>query len=149
LTRAAWGADLYELLQEQPIRGEDSRILFSGPDVFPEPQIALHFGMVLYELGSNARKYGALSRGDGRIEVHWAVERSENARFLAFHGVESASMRTPSQRHFGTRLIEFSLTHSLHGKVDLDFASAALRCMIEMPLGQNVFPDGVGKMLEE
>jgi PAS domain S-box-containing protein len=152
LTRGAWkGADLCDLLREQLTLGADSRIVLSGPDVFLEPQIALHFGMVLYELGSNARKYGALSRDGGRIEVHWTGETLENALFLAFEWIESGGPPTkpPSQRHFGTRLIEFSLTHSLHGEVQLDFAPAGLRCRIRLPLGQSVFLEGVGKVLEE
>jgi two-component sensor histidine kinase len=152
LTRAAWkGADLRDLLREQLALGADSRILLSGPDVFLESRIALHFGMVLYELGSNARKYGALSSGEGRIELQWEVETIENAPFLAFNWFESGGPPTkpPEQRHFGTRLIEFSLTHSLHGKVELDFAPAGLRCRIGLPLGQSIFLEGVGKVLEE
>jgi PAS domain S-box-containing protein len=151
LTRAAWkGADLRDLIHEQLLLGVDSRILLSGPDVFLEPQIAMHFGMVLYELGSNARKYGALSRGEGQIALNWVVETIEHASFLAFDWVETGGPPTkaPSQRHFGTRLIEFSLTHSLHGKADLDFAPAGLRCRIKLPLGQSVFLEGVGKILE-
>lgn len=152
LTRAGWkGADLSDLIREQMMLGNDPRILFSGPGVFLEPQIALHFGMVLYELGSNARKYGALSSGVGQIELAWGVETIENETFLHFDWIERGGppAKPPSQRHFGTRLIESSLTHALHGKVDLDFAPAGLRCMIKLPLGQSVILEGVGKVLEE
>jgi len=137
LTQAGWkGADLGSLLREQLTLGLDSRIVLSGPPVSLGPQIALHFGMVLYELGSNARKYGALSRNEGRLDLRWTVETVENAPYLAFDWIESGGPPTEKApvRHFGTRLIESSLTHTLHGKVELDFAPMGLCCRILLPL---------------
>ena len=137
LTQAGWkGADLGSLLREQLILGLDPRIVLSGPSVSLGPQFALHFGMVLYELGSNARKYGALSREEGRLDLRWTVETIENAPYLAFDWIESGGPPTeePRARHFGTRLIETSLTHALHGKVELDFAPMGLCCRILLPL---------------
>jgi two-component system CheB/CheR fusion protein len=92
--------------------------------------------MVLYELGSNARKYGALSRDEGRLDLRWKVETIENASYLAFEWTESGGppTETPPAKHFGTRLIESSLTHALHGKVELDFAPMGLCCRILLPL---------------
>src|ERR1700754_2512506 len=45
------------------------RIRFDGPDVQLRPQAALALAMALHELASNAVKYGALSNGDGRIDL--------------------------------------------------------------------------------
>jgi PAS domain S-box-containing protein len=137
LTQAGWkGADLGSLLREQLTLGLDPRIVLAGPPVALGPQFALHFGMVLYELGSNARKYGALSRDEGRLDLRWTVETIENAPYLAFDWIESGGPPTemPPVRHFGTRLIESSLTHALHGKVELDFAQMGFRCRILLPL---------------
>jgi PAS domain S-box-containing protein len=137
LTQAGWkGADLGSLLREQLTLGLDPRIVLAGPPVALGPQFALHFGMVLYELGSNARKYGALSGDEGRLDLRWTVETIENAPHLAFDWIESGGPPTENQpvRHFGTRLIESSLTHALHGKVELDFAPKGLCCRILLPL---------------
>jgi two-component sensor histidine kinase len=137
LTQAGWkGADLGSLLREQLTLGLDPRIILAGPPVFLGPQFALHFGMVLYELGSNARKYGALSCDEGRLDLRWMVETIENAPHLAFDWIESGGPSTekPRVRHFGTRLIESSLTHALQGKVELDFAPEGLCCRILLPL---------------
>jgi PAS domain S-box-containing protein len=137
LTQAGWkGADLDSLLREQLTLGMDPRIVLVGPPVSLGPQFALHFGMVLYELGSNARKYGALSRNEGRLDLRWKVETIENAPYLAFEWTESGGPPTgpPPAKHFGTRLIESSLTHALHGKVELDFAPMGLCCRILLPL---------------
>ena len=137
LTRAGWkGADLADLIREQLMLGADPRIVRRGVNVFLGPQIAMHFGMVLYELGANARKYGALSEGDGRLDLEWSIETRDETPHLMFDWVESGGppAKPPAKRHFGTRLIESSLTHSLHGKVELDFAPAGLRCKINLPL---------------
>ncbi len=143
LTRAGWkGADLGDLIREQLTLGpfdSDPRILCRGPEVFLSPQFAMHFGMVLYELGANARKYGALSKPEGKLKVEWTTAPTD-AELLEFEWVESGGppIRAPIKRHFGTRLIESSLTHSLHGKVELDFASQGLVCKVSLPLRQNV-----------
>jgi PAS domain S-box-containing protein len=144
LTRAGWkGARLAELIREQLTLGpsdSDSRILSQGPEVFLAPHIAMHFGMVLYELGANARKYGGLSRPEGRLELCWSAEATDAEEVLSFQWVERGGppILDPVKKHFGTRLIESSLTHSLHGKVELNFAPEGLVCKISLPLGQGV-----------
>src|SRR3546814_5617248 len=69
------------LVRDQILLGgdEDDRISCSGPSVALEPQAALHLALVLHELGTNARKYGALSVPGGRLAVSWEVHsiRSE------------------------------------------------------------------------
>src|SRR5208283_5319147 len=144
LTRAGWkGADLGDLIREQLTMGpfdSDQRIVCQGPEVFLSPQFAMHFGMVLYELGTNARKYGALSKTEGQLKIHWTVAPSETIELLEFEWVESGGppIWAPIEKHFGTRLIESSLTHSLHGKVELEFASDGLVCKVSLPLRRNV-----------
>ena len=46
----------------------------NGPAVLLTANAALAMGMVLYELATNATKYGALSVSTGRIEVSWQLE---------------------------------------------------------------------------
>ncbi len=140
LTRAGWrGADLGDLIREQLTLGPpdaDPRITSSGPKIFLEPQFALHFGMVLHELGANARKFGALSTPAGRVDLAWRIEERPDGSWLMFDWIESGGPPTapPIKKNFGTRLIESSLTHSLHGNVALDFAPTGLRCKISLPL---------------
>lgn len=144
LTRAGWkGARLADLIREQLTLGpsdSDPRISSQGPEVFLAPQIAMHFGMVLYELGANARKYGALSRPEGRLDLRWSTESTDAEDVLNFQWFESGgpNIVAPVKKNFGTRLIESSLTHSLHGKVTLDFTPVGLVCKINLPLGQGV-----------
>jgi PAS domain S-box-containing protein len=144
LTQAGWkGADLGDLIRQQLTLGpeeSDSRILSLGPKVYLTPRLAMHFGMVLYELGANARKYGSLSGGEGRLDINWRVDATDAEELLTFGWVESGGppIRPQIEKHFGTRLIESSLTHSLQGKVELDFAETGLVCKISLPLGHSI-----------
>ena len=75
LSQSGWqGADLAMLVNEQimlGMPGEDTRIFANGPQIMLEPQAALHLGLVLHELGSNARKFGCLSQPQGRLAAEW------------------------------------------------------------------------------
>ena len=61
------GTDLSELIASQVRLGspDEDRVSINGPFLFLGAQEANHLGMVLHELTTNARKYGALSV-DGR-----------------------------------------------------------------------------------
>ena len=50
------------------------RIAVEGPEVFLVADIAIPVGMAFHELASNSAKFGALSRPDGRLDVHWSVQ---------------------------------------------------------------------------
>ncbi|WP_294541972.1 HWE histidine kinase domain-containing protein [uncultured Rhodoblastus sp.] len=144
LTRAGWkGARLDELIREQLTlgpSGSDSRIRCEGPEASLGPGAAMHFGMVLYELGTNARKYGALSRPEGRLDLRWRLEAANSSELLRFEWIESGGPPVAAriEKHFGARLIESSLTHSLQGKVELNFAPEGLACKISLPLGRSI-----------
>jgi PAS domain S-box-containing protein len=86
LTRSNWhGADLNTLIRDQLTFGltsPDERIVCAGPEVVLSPQGALHLGLVLHELGTNARKHGSLSDPRGRLDLNWEVTEGEASRWL-------------------------------------------------------------------
>ncbi|WP_368744755.1 PAS domain S-box protein [Desertibaculum subflavum] len=140
LTQSAWnGADLGSLARDQLVLGgpESGRIAFGGPQVLLEPQAALHLALVLHELGTNARKHGALSRPDGRVALHWDVRTtgSGGGKELRLHWQESGGppVSVPSSHGFGTTLIEKSL--SAHGGgATLHYRAEGVACDIALPL---------------
>src|SRR4029079_1179358 len=76
LTQSNWqGAELGALIRSQLIAdsANEDRMLCSGPEVVRPPQLALHLALVLHELGTNARKHGALSSARGQVPGGWAV----------------------------------------------------------------------------
>lgn len=67
-------SDLKGLIYEQLMIGEDEEALVCrGPDINIQSELALDLGLALHELGTNARKYGALSRDGGKVLVEWST----------------------------------------------------------------------------
>jgi PAS domain S-box-containing protein len=142
LTRSSWqGADLSLLIGEQvalgPV-GADDRITFQGPQILLEPQAALHLGLVLHELGTNARKYGALSQPEGRLTTEWWLTGDAANLRLRLRWVErnGPAVVLPEKRGFGAVLIERSLRYALGGDARLGFEPAGVTCEIMLPLPQ-------------
>jgi PAS domain S-box-containing protein len=140
LTRTSWqGADLATLIKEQLTLGpeaSDWRVSSSGPQVLLEPQAALHLGLVLHELGTNARKYGSLSQPEGRLTTEWSLSSEAGHAELLLKWVESDGppVAPPGKSSFGTTLIERSLRYALGGEARLTFAPTGVTCEISLPL---------------
>ncbi len=102
-----------------------------------EPQSALSFSMILHELGTNARKYGALSVPDGRLSLEWELASGEKPgmvlRWVERGGpLVHARYATVS----GTTLIEKGLkAHG--GEVSLQYDPEGLICEIRLPLPED------------
>jgi PAS domain S-box-containing protein len=130
------GADMMQLAREQLLLGGelDQRIHCSGPTLILEAQVALHLALVLHELGTNARKYGALSAPTGRVDLTWEV-RSAGDRTLVLEWRESGGPRVvaPESHGFGSILIEQSL-QAHGGHVRISYAETGLTCSITLPL---------------
>ena len=68
---------------------------------------ALGLNLVLHELGTNAAKYGALSRSEGRVRVSWKIEGGQARRVrLRWEESHGPTVAPPAEKRFGTRLIE-------------------------------------------
>jgi len=110
LSEANWeGAYLTKLVQDQQQLNliEEDKFAVSGPEVHLPPQLALHLGLILHELTTNAQKHGALAAPQGRIALSWDLA----GKALCVRWVESgvALAKTPSSRRgFGSNLIQRS-----------------------------------------
>jgi PAS domain S-box-containing protein len=100
-------ADLRQLLQRElgPYRlRRTSNILLSGEDCALPARSALTLALAVHELATNAAKYGALSRDQGRIEIRWLVDADD----VVLRWVESGGppVAEPGHVGFGTELIQ-------------------------------------------
>jgi two-component system CheB/CheR fusion protein len=74
LSRENWtNVAINELLSQESSPFGLGRFTFDGPSLKLRPQQALSLGMAIHELATNAAKYGALSKQDGRIKTRWNV----------------------------------------------------------------------------
>jgi two-component sensor histidine kinase len=105
-----------------------------GPTIELPPAVARNLGLVLHELATNATKHGALSDGDGRVELAWTVEGGPGGRRLVLTWAERGGpeIAPPGRRGFGCTLIERSVAHGLGGRVELAFPPDGARCRIEL-----------------
>src|SRR5206468_425557 len=76
LTATNWrSAGLREVVQEEFRPYGPERYRMAGPAVALSPAQALALGLLFHELATNAAKYGALSSGEGRVDVAWKVRK--------------------------------------------------------------------------
>jgi two-component sensor histidine kinase/PAS domain-containing protein len=133
LTERSWsGADLADVVARAMAPFAPGQIILDGPSVEVSPRQALALSLALHELATNAAKYGALSRPDGRIELRWAA-RNEQLD-LNWRETGGPPVRSPSRRGFGSRLLEEGLARDLDGQTQLEFAAEGVRCSISAAL---------------
>lgn len=138
LTQSNWqNASLAELVSDVLIEkvADKQRIKASGPLVLLSPKAALAVTMALHELVTNAVKYGALSNEAGNVRVSWHLTGGPSPRFMLMWQEEGGPVVSPpTQRGFGSRLIERLLARDLEGHVTLSFQPAGVVCTIDAPL---------------
>jgi PAS domain S-box-containing protein len=130
------GATLRELLREQVALGAtgDARITLSGPDVTLGPHIAIQLALLLHELATNARKYGALRTPTGKLSIRWSVGmQPERELVLSWRESRVTHLAAPGMTGFGMTLIERSLEAN-GGSASIHYAADGLRCEIRLPL---------------
>lgn len=147
LTRSHWeGASLRDTIEEllaahQTVAG---RIQLSGEDLGLRPQAAVALSLIVYELATNAVKYGALSRRSGRVEITWQLTGSDLAPEVRLLWSESGgpAVEPPAKAGFGLTLIERGVAHELDGRSDFAFRREGFRCELVMPYNRQNFRSG-------
>ncbi|WP_061027893.1 HWE histidine kinase domain-containing protein [Bradyrhizobium sp. CCH5-F6] len=135
LTARAWaGADLADLVTRVIAPFPASQILLDGPSLVVLPTQALALSLALHELATNAAKYGALSRPEGRVEICWIVRDDEVD--LSWRESGGPLVASPSRRGFGSRLIEHA-SRDMAGRFRLEFDPSGVRCRISAALAAN------------
>ncbi|GAC1337710.1 MAG: hypothetical protein NVSMB18_03010 [Acetobacteraceae bacterium] len=116
--------------------GQDARCEVSGPPLVLGARVALSFSLVLYELATNAVKYGALSNESGRVTVRWRIERGGQEAMLVFEWRESGgpAVTPPDRRGFGSRLIGLGLVGA--GNVVVRYEPAGFEADMRAPLAR-------------
>jgi two-component system CheB/CheR fusion protein len=120
-------------IELEPFEGRNLQI--GGPDLVLTPKAGLSMAMAIHELASNAAKYGALSNAVGRLVISWTVTGGPEP-VLQVTWAESGGPRIavpPTQRGFGTTLIERAMRYEFDAEVDRTFAESGVVCTIDIP----------------
>ncbi len=108
----------------------DKRVRIDGPEVLLEPNAAQSIAVALHELATNAAKYGALSTGNGRVDLVWThnADRQINLRWTETGG---PVVRAPTRQGFGGKIIKQMMVQ-VDGKARFDWRPDGLVCEITL-----------------
>ena len=95
--------------------------------------------MALYELTTNALKYGALGKRNGRLGIHWRAETENGAPWIFVdwkeRGVDTARAPAGSNEDgSGRRLIEDALPYQFGARTTFAIEPDGVHCTIALPL---------------
>ncbi|WP_342163889.1 sensor histidine kinase [Methylobacterium sp. SD21] len=116
-----------------------NRFRLNGPDARLHPKVAVTLAMALHELMTNAAKYGALSTGEGRVSVTWALSDlggGQQQLDLTWQEQDGPPVTPPTRKGFGSRLIERQLPLEFDGSAVITYAPAGVVCAMRIPLTQ-------------
>jgi len=137
LTRESWhGADLNDIIAGAVAPHESRpglRVRARGGPVRLEPKAAVTLALVLHELGTNAVKYGALSREEGWVSLEWTTAPASGGLELDLTWAEHGGppVKPPQRKGFGARLIALSLAAE-QGSAQLIYAPEGLCCRMTL-----------------
>jgi two-component sensor histidine kinase len=89
--------------------------------------------LVIHELATNAAKYGALSHGDGRVSVTGA-QQGETVRIVWHEEGGPEIVAAPTDKGFGSKLIEATVERQMNGALDSDWRSTGVVHSLSLPL---------------
>lgn len=131
------GCDMKTLVREQLMLPEgDARVSCSGPALVLDAADSLDLGLLFYELGTNARKYGALSSEQGHVAVEWKLPRvtpgtaEGSALKLRWTERDGPVVRAPASQGFGSKLIR----RVAKGNAQVRYDPAGVVCDLTIPL---------------
>jgi len=130
------GASLHAFLADlfSPYAGPDgrSRVLIEGDDATFDDQAATPVALLFHELATNAAKYGALSRDEGRVRL--TAERRCDRYVLEWVETGGPPLNgDPMRQGFGSGLATLSVEGQLAGRLERVWAPEGLRCTIDLP----------------
>ena len=133
------GAALDHLVRSQFSQFHDlstGQISISGQDINLSPRAAQAIGMGLYDLMTNAVKYGALSTPNGRIDVRWdiLIENSDAIFSMQWREFGGPPVAEPQHRGFGHIVIAEMTSRSVQGEVHYAFEPDGVEWRLTAPL---------------
>ncbi len=117
---------------------KENEISISGPEIILSPDSACALALAINELGTNASKYGSLSKVGGVLEIRWDIlpkgELDTHSAFrLCWTESEGPEVQEPSRQGYGTLMIAGTLRNAFDGSAVLTFDPAGLICDISAP----------------
>jgi PAS domain S-box-containing protein len=126
-----------ELLAHEGGKSEETKVTLAGPSVSLPATSAQALGLAIHELMTNAVKYGALAKPEGKLAIRWQVTEEEDSRNLKLDWAESGltlDEGSRTRKGYGSELIERALPYQLNARTILEFRPEGVQCTIVVPL---------------
>lgn len=141
LVGAGWrGTDLGALVQTQLELFVDligTRIRVGGPAVHVSAHAAQPIAMAIYELATNAVKYGALSNETGYVTILWRLDADragDSTCEIVWQEHDGPTVVPPTRRGFGSVVIEQAVRSALGADVELSYLPSGCVWRLSCPL---------------
>ncbi|MGE0038637.1 MAG: PAS domain S-box protein [Xanthobacteraceae bacterium] len=122
------GAEISQIIQSQLAFILDDpapRVQIEGQSCIVVPRVAQALGLAIYELTSNAMKYGALSVPAGRVHIKWDIQEGADGKrefSLTWRELGGPPAIRPKRKGFGSTIIESMIARSVLGTATLTYA---------------------------
>jgi len=87
----------------------------------------------LHELATNAAKYGALSRPQGRVRIAWS-QTSDGRLVLSWSETGGPPVSPPMRQGFGTRVMKQMVEGQLKGEMHLEWRLEGFACKLSFAM---------------
>lgn len=144
LADSRWqGVELETLMRDAvaPFETSAARARLKGPEVELRPAAAQMMGLVFHELATNAAKHGALSGREGWVAVDWKLDGKTGELSLRWKERGGPAVQPPSERGFGTPIIEAGVAYQLGARVEMDWQPQGLVVQLMLPAEHIVHAD--------
>ena len=132
----------------------EDRLILIGPEVVLQPRAFTPMALVVHELVTNARKYGALSVPAGRITVTTSSDEVGNVS-VTWAETGGPSVAAPVRKGFGSTVLAQVIPFELHGSstpryltigycFDIALPAAVARCIERPSAAQSPAVESVG-----
>jgi PAS domain S-box-containing protein len=139
LVRQDWtGATIRDLVNAQLmpfVREDGASVDLEGENLMLKPDAVQNLGFALFELGTNAVKYGALAAPAGKIKISWELVESGGRRHVRFVWQETGGppVAQPLRKGFGAMVIERFIAVTFGGHVESLFLPEGFCWTLEIP----------------
>lgn len=107
----------------------------SGPPVHLNESVSQAVGMAIFELVTNAAKYGALSQESGKVDLTWEITGGENPDLkMCWLESNGPAVTPPTRTGFGSQVTGLLLESTTSGETRHDFATDGLRWSFTAPM---------------
>ncbi|GEP05515.1 hypothetical protein MOX02_35530 [Methylobacterium oxalidis] len=129
--------DLHSLISDELLSfhaKEGEQVQLIGPQILLQLRAAGTLGLAFHELATNAVKFGALTRPEGRVTVSWRIAPASEPRLVIDWAERGGpGVAPPARKGFGQTLFDRVLPYELKAECALSFGAGGVRCRIDLP----------------